>query len=368
MEALVFRGEGVRFERVAVPQVDLGPGEALAAVELATICGSDVHTVLGHRSAPAPLVLGHEQVGRIVALGPGRAPRTVDGAELKVGDRVVWGVAVDCGRCRYCTAGLPQKCASLVKYGHERIRRGWELSGGFASHVHLRARTPVVVVAEEVPAAVLAPAGCATATVMAALAAASAIRPLEGAVVAVSGCGMLGLTAVAAARARGATVVASDPDPRRRALALGFGASAVGDGGREGIASALAAARARNGYTVALEVSGAPAAVQSLPAASDIGAVLVLVGSVFPAGTVAVDPELVVRRMLTVRGVHNYAPQHLLEAAWFLEQQADHAAFGALVGATHSLDAFDEALDEARTGGAARVGLDPGPRAVTLVG
>lgn len=364
MEAAVFRGEDRAFELVAVPELELQPGEALAQVELATICGSDVHTWRGTRSAPTPLVLGHEQVGRIVALGDKRV-RTVDGHDLQVGDRVVWGVAIDCGRCRYCRAGLPQKCTTLVKYGHERMRRGWELSGGLATHVHLRARTPIVRVGEKLPAAVLAPASCSTATVMAALDAASGIRPLLGATVLVSGCGMLGLTAVAAARSLGATVVATDPDPERRAAARSLGAVAVADGSPDGLRRALGQVRAVAGYGIALELSGAPSAVRTLLATADIGAVLVLVGSVFPAGTVPIDPETVVRRMLTVRGVHNYAPGHLALAVRFLETQ-DPDALAALVGPVYPLDAIGHAMLDAASGTSARVAVAPAPSAVTV--
>lgn len=367
MEAQVFRGAGVPFEAVAVPELLLAHGEAVVAVELATICGSDVHTVQGNRPAPLPLVLGHEQVGRVVALGPGRAPRTVDGREVKIGQRIVWGVAIDCGRCRYCQAGLPQKCVSLQKYGHARMARGWELSGGFASHVHLRARTPIVVVGEEAPAELLAPASCSTATVMAALAAARAIRPLAGAVVAISGCGMLGLTAVVAAVAEGATVVATDPDRDRRDSALEFGAAAVGDGTADGLHQALRKVPAgRSGYAIALELSGAPSAVQSLLAAGDIGAVLVLVGSVAPTSTVAVDPEQVVRRMLTIRGVHNYAPEHLLQAVRFLERP-ESAELATLVGDVHPLDRIESAMLHARAHSSVRVGLRPETGPIQIV-
>ncbi len=370
MHALVFRGQGQPFEHIAVPAVSLREGELLVEVELATICGSDLHTIDGARHAYTPLVLGHEQVGRIVALGQGRAQRSVDGVKLAVGQRVVWGVAVDCGTCRYCTLGIPQKCLKLRKYGHEGMQRGWELGGGFASHVHLLARTPVVVVDEEIPSEVLAPASCATATVMAALAAADDVRTITGGVVAVSGCGMLGLTAVAVAVARGAIVVASDPDPARRAEALAFGARAVGDGTADGWRAAFEKVPGgRYGYAIGLELSGAPRAVQVLLGLGDIGAVLVLVGSVFPAATVALDPERVVRRMLTLRGVHNYAPEHLVEAVRFLEG-ADSTAFAALIGSVHALDDIDAAVEAARARTSARTGLVPeSPRvAVTPAG
>jgi D-arabinose 1-dehydrogenase-like Zn-dependent alcohol dehydrogenase len=61
-------GEGVPHQTIAVPGVALREGDVLVAIELATVCGSDVHTVAGHRTAPTPLVLGHEYVGRIVAI------------------------------------------------------------------------------------------------------------------------------------------------------------------------------------------------------------------------------------------------------------------------------------------------------------
>ncbi|WP_314149553.1 alcohol dehydrogenase catalytic domain-containing protein, partial [uncultured Leifsonia sp.] len=213
--AMVWQGEGHPHEAVAVPGVRLAPGDALVAIELATVCGSDVHTVLGHRSAPTPLVLGHEQVGRVIALGRGGA-KTTDGRRVSIGERVVWSVAVPCGRCARCRRGLPQKCLNLQKYGHERMRRGWELSGGFATHTHILDGTPMVAVPDDLPAEILAPASCSTATVAAALEAASAIVPLDGALVLIAGAGMLGLTAAAMATEAGARVVVTDPVPERR--------------------------------------------------------------------------------------------------------------------------------------------------------
>lgn len=360
MSALVFRGAGHPFDLITVEHVDLREGEALVEVELATICGSDLHTIDGMRGAPVPLVLGHEHVGRIVALGAGQPPRTADDHDLAVGMRVVWGIAVDCGECRYCLAGLPQKCTTLRKYGHERLHERWQLSGGFATHVHVLARTPIVQVPEDLPAAMLAPASCATATVMAAFAAATGIRPIGGATVAISGCGMLGLTAVAIAVAEGASVVASDPDAERRAAAIRFGAAATSDGSLEGWRGALAEVRGgEHGYAIALELSGAPTAVQQLVSLADIGAVLVLVGSVFPAGSIAVDPEAVVRGLLTIRGVHNYTAQHLVDAVRFLER-ADRDAFTELVGPGYPLHEIDAALEDVRSRRTARAALAPG--------
>ena len=215
--AMVWNEPGRPHDALAAPGVRLSPGEALVEVELATICPSDVRTVRGERRAHAPLVLGHEQVGRVVAVGEGA--RRIDGVALELGDRVVWSVAVSCGACDRCTRGIPQQCRSLAKYGHERVHRGWELSGGFATHVQLRVGTDIVHVGEDVPSRVVAPASCATGTAVAALDAASARVDLDGALVLVTGAGLIGLTVAAMAVEAGAEVIVSDPDAARRAFA-----------------------------------------------------------------------------------------------------------------------------------------------------
>lgn len=360
-EALVFQGVTRPLERIGVPTVILRPGEVLAEVELAAICESDVRTTSGVRSAPLPLVLGHEQVGRIAALGP-RGVRDVGGHPLSVGDRVVWGAAVDCGRCRSCHAGLPQRCSSLREYGHDRVSRGWELSGSFATHVQLLARTPIVRVPDGIPAEVLAPASCATATVAAVIEAASLIRPLAGSLVLVSGAGTLGLTAIAMCVAVGATVVAIDADPQQRELAARFGARETADGTRTGLASALRHIPAgRHGPVISLEVTGAASAVRDLLDVTDTGGVVVLAGRVAASASVPVDPGAVSGRMLTIRGVHGYAPRHLARAVEFLTG-ADAAArpFAELVGRQFGLADAEHAFALAGQRGGAQVGLRPG--------
>ncbi|MFF2275966.1 alcohol dehydrogenase catalytic domain-containing protein [Agromyces sp. NPDC058126] len=364
--AMVWYEPGRPHEALAAPGVHLSPGEALVEVELATVCGSDVHTVRGDRPAPAPLVLGHEQVGRVVAVGDGAV--RADGDPLELGDRVVWSVAVSCGECDRCRRGLSQKCRSLAKYGHERVHRGWELSGGFATHVQLRAGTAVVRVSEELPALVAAPASCATATAVAALDAAAAHVPLAGAPLLVTGGGMIGLSVAAIASQAGAEVVVSDPDASRRVLARRFGARAVdpaatpGDGEHLDTVLAEFAAQGRPELLIAVEASGAAPAVRTAIAALGVGGVAVLVGSVSPGTEVRLDPETVVRRLVTVTGVHNYTPDQLARAVAFLERSWRSTPLDELVGATHALDELDLALAEAATGEHVRVGVAPGRR------
>lgn len=355
-EAYAFMGPRVSFERVAVLDVALREGEALVEVELATVCGSDLHTSSGARPGPTPSILGHEQVGRVIALGPGEPPRDLDGLALAPGMRIVWGIAVDCGDCRTCRRGIPNKCEHLRKYGHEQIRGSWQLNGGIATHVHLLARTPIVQVSDHLPAAVLAPASCATATVAAVLSSAEETRPVGGEVILVSGCGMLGLTAIAMANSRGATVVATDPLAERRALAIEFGAAAAVPPDVDQAHRALAALGVP-GFGAGLDLSGANAAIELLLQTADVGATIVLAGSVFPAPPVSVSAESIVRRLLTLRGVHNYRPEHLVQAVRFLEG-APHELFAALVGEVVPFDDAPRALTTPPATGA-RVGIRP---------
>src|SRR4051794_6644161 len=68
---------------------DPASGEALVSIEIAGICGTDVHLWLGQLAIPLPNIMGHESAGRIEKLGPGLL-RDWRGEALSVGDRVTW--------------------------------------------------------------------------------------------------------------------------------------------------------------------------------------------------------------------------------------------------------------------------------------
>lgn len=355
--AMVWTGTGRPHETVAVPGVVLGAGETLVAIELATVCGSDVHTVEGHRAAPTPLVLGHEYVGRVIEVADG--VRAVDGTPVHVGDRIVWSIMASCRECDRCRRGLPQKCRAILKYGHERIQPRWELTGGFATHAHLRAGTAIVRVGEALGAEVLAPAACGSATAWAALERADEVVDVDDATVLILGAGLIGLTACAMARARGAVVVVADPDPARRALAVRFGATQVADPRDSRALSAALAATGSAEYTIVVEASGSPRAVRSAMEVVGVGGVVVLVGSVFPTEPLALDPERLVRGLVTIRGVHNYAPRDLDAAVRYLHEHGAEHPFDELVSARYPLAQIDQALAAAASGAAVRVAIDP---------
>ena len=345
--AAIWAGVAAGFSVGPQPLPDLRPGEVLVAVELATICGSDLHTIAGDRPTPLPTVLGHEAVGTIVTTGG--PVHGQSGEPLAAGDRITWTVGTSCGTCRRCRRGIPQKCLSVRKYGHEAVEDHWLLSGGLATHCHLVAGTGLVPVPDTLPAAVAAPANCATATVTGA---ARRVGLTADDAVIVQGCGMLGLTAVAYARDRGAEhVVACDVDPNRRDLALRFGAT---------VACApedLAHAAQEHGADVVLELSGSSRAVQTALDVVDVGGRVALVGSVFPAPEVGFEPSGYVRNMTTVVGCHNYRLDDLVEAVAFLGRTPVRDLFAGLVPDPYPLADIDAAVAAARLGTAARVAV-----------
>ncbi|MGH3360193.1 MAG: zinc-binding dehydrogenase, partial [Nocardioidaceae bacterium] len=284
--AAVWRGHAEGFTLVDEPLPDVTGGEVLVRVRMATICGSDLHTIDGDRDTPVPTILGHEAVGTVVAAGD--AATTYAGEPLRAGTRVTWTIGTACGTCARCRRGVTQKCVSVRKYGHEAMSARWRLNGGFATHCHLLAGTGIVPLPASMPDEVATPANCATATVVCAVRRA---RLVPGDVAVVLGCGMLGLTAVAYAKDRGAArVVACDVDDRRRQAALaGEVEDLTGGAGAE----------------VVLEMSGSPAAVQTSLDLVGVDGRIALVGSVSPAPEVSFEPSDVVRRLTTLVGCHN---------------------------------------------------------------
>lgn len=331
--AKVWTGRAVH-ETMAVPGVVLAPGDVLVAVELATVGAADVEVAAGRRTPSGPVVLGGEGVGRVVAVGA-----EAGGAEL--GDRIVWASSAPCGACDRCLAGASSACARRRTYGDERIGAHRELTGTFATHVHLRAGTATVAIGERMPARVAAPAASGCGVAWAALRRAERIAPLRGAVVRVIGGGLVGLSATAIAADRGARVVVTEPDRHRRELALRFGAAAVVDPCEpEALDRAL---RAVGGEDADLTVDTG-------------GAVPVVTGGTGGTG----DPARVGPAGRPVLAdVSAPTAADLAQAMAYLRSACGRHPFDDLVDPVLPLDAVDDALRLARTGSFLRVGIDP---------
>lgn len=353
--AAVFQGHGHPFRLEEFPVPAPSRGEILVEITCSTICGSDLHTWHGRRQEPTPCVLGHEIVGRITVFGPGAPRSDLRGEPLAEGDRITWTLAASCGGCFFCRRGLPQKCEHLFKYGHRSISPGREFSGGFAGCCLLTPGTGIVKLPDLVTDAVAAPANCAVATVAAAFRLAG---PVEGATVVILGCGVLGLTAAAMARSRGAAeVISCDIDPGRAEAAASFGTSRFCQ--PPDLLSNTRDLTNGRGADVTMEFSGSASAVAAAFEATRTGGVSIIAGTTTPGGAVTIDPNDLVRRMLSIRGLHNYAPGDLVTAVEFLATTATRFPFHSLSGGTFPLDQIQSAFESASTSPGRRVSITP---------
>jgi len=218
MKAATFQGvRRVAVTEKAEPRLR-DPGDALVAVELAGLCGSDLHPYRGREVGLDPgTTLGHELTGRVVEVG--EAVRW-----FRPGDAVMSPFTTVCGTCGPCRRGLSARCERGAVYGW--VQDGEGLEGAQAEYVRvpmadqtLLARPPELEALE----ALLLGDVVATGFYVASRAGVGPQTP-----VAVVGAGAVGLAAVMASRQRGAPVViALDVVPERLGLAERLGAMAL---------------------------------------------------------------------------------------------------------------------------------------------
>jgi len=208
------------------PIRDLAEGEVLVKVEAAGVCGSDVHMWRGHDPrTPLPIILGHEAIGRVEAVGGGKTD--INSEELGEGDLIGWDRGVVCGKCFFCVIKKqPYLCPNRKVYGISvSSKEPPHLKGGYATHMVLDAATHVLKLPEDASPDLLVAASCSGAT------AAHAVQQCDieqGDTVVIVGTGSLGLFALAFVLNRGAThVVAVDVEQERLELAREFGATHV---------------------------------------------------------------------------------------------------------------------------------------------
>jgi putative phosphonate catabolism associated alcohol dehydrogenase len=349
---MVFRAPGTPLDPVRMAVPTLGAGQVLVRNGFATLCRSDVTTWLGKRREPTPTVLGHEVMGAVVAFGPQAPAVDVRGLSLAVGDRVTWAIFACDPDDPLARAGMPQKAARRCKYGHEVLSEQSCFHGGLAEYTVLRAGTPIAHVSPAVPDEVAALINCSVSTAAGALRLAA---PLRGCRLLVSGAGMLGLATCALAGELGAALVAVvDVDATRADRAAAFGAHVTravdGQGEGDGL-------RGIGMFDVVVETSGAPAAMQSTLRLLDTGGVAVWIGAVFPQPGTPVDAELVLRRLLTIRGLHNYNGDDFRTAVELVERLHVRLPFEGLVRDVFPLHEADAAFARAATGDPVRVGV-----------
>ncbi|MFO0974279.1 MAG: zinc-binding dehydrogenase [Phycisphaerae bacterium] len=335
----------LQLREFALPD-DLPAGDVLIRIEMAGICGTDVHLHAGQLAVPLPLILGHETTGIVAATGGPVSDYL--GRPLAVGDRVSWTVGRACGACRYCRVHrLPSRCQNRKAYGvNVCCDQPPHLFGGYAEYHVLRAGTAIYRLPDDLRSEALIGAGCALVTAVHGY----ERMPLRcGESVVIQGAGPVGLAALALAKEAGARplIVIGGPADRL-ARAQRFGADelidleAVGD---------PAARRARVlaltdglGADVVVECVGIPQAVaEGWELCRDGGRYLVL-GQYCDAGPTMLNPHLITRKELSIYGSYGSEPPHWVAALEFLRTRRDRYPFHEVITHRFRLDQVNEAL------------------------
>ncbi|GLU50330.1 L-threonine 3-dehydrogenase [Nocardiopsis ansamitocini] len=287
MKALRKTVAGPGVELVEVPDPQVGDRDVLIRVLRTGICGTDLHIDAwddwAARTVRPPLVLGHEFVGEVAAVGA--AVTDVRPGELVSGE----GHLV-CGACRNCMAGRRHLCVRTIGLGVHT-------DGAFAEYVVLP-EANVWVHRQQIDldvAAVFDPFGNAVHTALA--------FPVLGEDVLITGAGPIGIMAAAVARHAGARhVVITDVSPYRLELARKVGVSLALDVRTSAISDVYEELGIKEGFDVGLEMSGRPEALRAMTAAMTHGGRIAVLG--LPAEDIPIDMARVVTHMLTIKGIY----------------------------------------------------------------
>ncbi|AKR55203.1 alcohol dehydrogenase [Devosia sp. H5989] len=258
--AAVLTGHGQPLELTDLPLPEtLEAGAALVRIVCATLCGTDIELWSGKMTFPGmlPMVLGHEMVGEIVALG-GHVHDAL-GAELQVGDRIAWSEST-CGECYGCV--ILREPVACERRGYGFLQRSDVppfSTAGLAEFSYVSPRSAKLRIPGNVKDTWASMAGCAAKTVLRAIDRAGGIR--AGARVVVQGSGALGIFATAAARISGAAQVITVGAPASRLqMARSFGADEVIDIalGSEGVIAKVLELTSGRGADYVFDFAGAP--------------------------------------------------------------------------------------------------------------
>ena len=342
------------------PVRDVKNDEALVRVTMSTICQSDIHSYLGHRPNPCPGILGHEIIGIIEQLGRSVA-LDLRGNKLQCGDRVTWTEFFHSGESYYADVhDMPQKAEGVRKYGHDLADKDPHFLGGFAEYCYIQPGTGILKLPDDISDEEATPLNCGVATMISVI---EASNVSAGDTVVVQGLGLLGLYGCAIARFRGAKhVIGLDAVPDRLAIAQKFGADHTVDISGLSEEQQIAAVRdicPPDGADVAIEVCGVASAVPVGIRMLRVGGRYTIAGLVNPNANMTLDGHDLLRRWITLRGIHNYHPRHLVEALDFVMASRDQFPFAEIVDSKFSLEQLNEAFQRADDNTVLRAAIVP---------
>ncbi|EPQ5228656.1 L-threonine 3-dehydrogenase [Providencia stuartii] len=322
-----------------VPKPELGHNDVMIKIRKTAICGTDVHIYnwdeWSQKTIPVPMVVGHEYIGEIVAIG-----QEVKG--FKIGDRVSGEGHITCGHCRNCRGGRTHLCRNTIGVGVNR-------AGCFAEYLVIPAFNAFKIpdnIPDEI-AAIFDPFGNAVHTALS--------FDLVGEDVLVSGAGPIGIMAAAVCRHVGARhVVITDVNDYRLELAKKMGVSRAVNVSRENLKDVMNELGMKEGFDVALEVSGAPAAFQTMLDTMNHGGRIALLG--IPPASMATDWSQVIFKGLFIKGIYG---REMFET-WYKMATLIQSGLDLSPIITHQfpIDEFQKGFDIMRSGQAGKVILN----------
>ena len=339
MKALVKSRDARGLWLEEVPEPEFGINDVKVRVHLTGICGTDLHIYewddWARSTVPTPMVIGHEFVGEIVAVGS-------NVADFHPGELISGEGHVVCGRCRNCLAGRRHLCAHTQGVGVNR-------PGAFAEYIVL----PMTNIWRHSPginpeiAAIFDPFGNAVHTALS--------FPVLGEDVLVTGAGPIGIMAAAVARHAGARhVVITDLNPYRLALAEKIGVTLAVDPRSTPLQQVQKKLGMLEGFDVGLEMSGNPAAFRDMLQNMSHGGKIAMLG--IPSAEMAIDWNQVIFSMLTIKGIYG---REMYET-WYKMTVMLESGLDILPVITHRLayGDYEKGFEVMRSGESGKVILD----------
>jgi threonine dehydrogenase-like Zn-dependent dehydrogenase len=352
------------------PMPDPEPGAVVLEMSMSGICGTDKHTFRGEvlqyagtpheRQIEYPLICGHENVGRVAAVG-GQVLDS-DGRVLRPGDRIVPAANVSCGECWYCRSGQPYyMCERLEDYGNSlNCANAPYLFGGWAEYMYLLPGTQLFRVPDPLPdhVAVLTEPMAVTHG----FERARRLNDTFAESVVVYGVGPLGMCHLNKARLMGAGhVIAIDRFASRLDVAADFGAATLLDASQldedELIARAREATGGR-GPDIVLDCSGVPQTFAASLKMVRVGGTVVEPGAFVDLGPVAINPTAdICAKSVSVLGIGGETAETYGPAMQLLTRNLDRLPLERFVSHRLPLEEAQTALELAQSDQAMKVVL-----------
>ncbi|PHK49667.1 NAD(P)-dependent alcohol dehydrogenase [Staphylococcus edaphicus] len=320
----------MEIREVKVPQI--GATDVLVKVMAVGVCGSDVHYYehgrVGEFVVEKPLILGHECSGIVAAIGS-------EVTNFKVGDRVAIESGIPCGECEYCKSGQYNLCPDVSFLATPPIDGAFSQyishPEGFLFHIPDALSYEEATLNEPFSVGIQA---CKRASVQ------------PGSTIVIMGMGPVGLMAVVAAKAFGATkIIVSDLEKIRLDEALKLGATHAINIKEEDVSERIDEITEGKGAHYAFETAGNPTALQNALSVLNNGGTLAIVG-LPQQENIELNIPFIANHEINIVGIFRYANTYNMGIEMLTSTTAD---LKTMFTDTYDLNQAKEAMEQART-------------------